>query len=375
MRIGFATAWEKVPERTWSNIPWGLRHALERREDVTVTDLGVQYSAIQTLLKYTHVAHRHGRWGTTYHWSPHWDRVVQKKLRASLLKTPVDAVIQVGDLAYLDEPYYIYQDLSFDILERLYETTRGVPGFGVIDLETIKRRRDRQHKIYESANGVFAMSQWFANTLIEWSGISPGKITVVYAGLNSIGAIKEKTVPGVEATRNAPVKLLFVGRDFYRKGGDLVLEAMALLRRDRLPNVQLTIVGPDRWPLPTSIPEGVVFLGSCTPPEVAQLFCEHDLFVMPSRFEAFGIAFVEALAHGIPVIGRSAFAMPEFIQPGKNGALVRTDDPAELASTIIDVLDNPTIRQYTLQTMQGVRAQFSWEAVAERMVVRMVDPK
>jgi glycosyltransferase involved in cell wall biosynthesis len=96
---------------------------------------------------------------------------------------------------------------------------------------------------------------------------------------------------------------------------------------------------------------------------------------MPSRFEAFGIAFVEALAHGIPVIGRSAFAMPEFIQPGKNGALVRTDDPAELASTIIDVLDNPTIRQYTLQTMQGVRAQFSWEAVAERMVVRMVDPK
>jgi glycosyltransferase involved in cell wall biosynthesis len=301
--------------------------------------------------------------------------VVQKKLRASLLKTPVDAVIQVGDLAYLDEPYYIYQDLSFDILERLYETTRGVPGFGVIDLETIKRRRDRQHKIYESANGVFAMSQWFANTLIEWSGISPGKITVVYAGLNSIGAIKEKTVPGVEATRNAPVKLLFVGRDFYRKGGDLVLEAMALLRRDRLPNVQLTIVGPDRWPLPTSIPEGVVFLGSCTPPEVAQLFCEHDLFVMPSRFEAFGIAFVEALAHGIPVIGRSAFAMPEFIQPGKNGALVRTDDPAELASTIIAVLDNPTIRQYTLQTMQGVRAQFSWEAVAERMVVRMVDPK
>ncbi len=72
---------------------------------------------------------------------------------------------------------------------------------------------------------------------------------------------------------------------------------------------------------------------------------------MPSRFEAFGIAFIEALAHGVPVIGRSAFAMPEIIRPGKNGALVHTDDPAELASAIMAVLDDPAVRQYTAQTM------------------------
>src|SRR5215213_7199546 len=345
MRIGFACAWEKVPEQTWSNIPWRLRRALQRREDVTVIDLGVQYSALQTLLKYTHVVYRQGRWRTTYYWSPYYDRMVQKKLRASLLKTPVDAVIQVGDLAHLDEPYYIYQDLSFDVLARFYE----------------------------SATGVFAMSQWFANTLIEWSGVSPDKITVVYAGLNSVGAIKENAVSGVAATKNTPVKLLFVGSDFFRKGGDIVLKAMALLRRDHLPKVQLTIVGPDRWPLPSGIPEGVVFWGKCTPPEIGQLFHEHDLFVMPSRFEAFGIGFIEALAHGIPVIGRSAFAMPEVIQPGKNGALVRTEDPAELASAIMVVLNNPTIRRYTLQTMQDVRAQYSWDTVAERMRDRMAN--
>jgi len=373
MRIGFACAWEKVPEQTWSNIPWRLRRALQRREDVTVIDVGVQYSAIQTLLKYTHVVYRHGRWRTTYYWSPYYDRMVQKNLRASLLKTPVDAVIQVGDLAHLDEPYYIYQDLSFDVLARFHERGRGVPGFEEIDLETIKRRRDRQHKIYESATGVFAMSKWFANTLVEWSGVSPDKITVVYAGLNSVGAIKENAVSGVAATKNTPVKLLFVGSDFFRKGGDIVLKAMALLRRDHLPKVQLTIVGPDRWPLPSGIPEGVVFWGKCTPPEIGQLFHEHDLFVMPSRFEAFGIGFIEALAHGIPVIGRSAFAMPEVIQPGKNGALVRTDDPEELASAIMVVLNNPTIRRYTLQTMQDVRAQYSWDTVAERMKARMAN--
>ena len=337
--------------------------------------MGVQHSALRSLLKYTHVVHRHGRWGTTYEWSPHWDRLVQKNLQASLHKNLVDAVIQTGDLANLDVPFYVYQDLSFDILERFYETARGVPGFEVIDLETIKRRRDRQHKIYDAATGVFAMSQWFANTLIERCGVPPGKITVVYAGLDASGPSRENAVSRVEATGNEPVKLLFVGRDFFRKGCDLVLEAMALLRRDRLLNVQLTIVGPDRWPLPTSIPGGVVFLGRSAPTEVGQLLNEHDLFVMPSRFEAFGKVFIEALAHGVPVIGRSAFAMPEFIQPGKNGALVHTDDPEELASAIAAVLDDPSIRQYTLQTMQDVRAQFSWDAVADRMVARIVDPK
>ena len=177
-RIGFASAWDKVVESTWSYTPWGLRSALERREDVTVTDLGVQHSALRSLLKYTHVVHRHGRWGTTYEWSPHWDRLVQKNLQASLHKNLVDAVIQTGDLANLDVPFYVYQDLSFDILERFYETARGVPGFEVIDLETIKRRRDRQHKIYDAATGVFAMSQWFANTLIERSGVPPGNEAV-----------------------------------------------------------------------------------------------------------------------------------------------------------------------------------------------------
>jgi glycosyltransferase involved in cell wall biosynthesis len=371
MRVGFACVWDKVPERSWSGTAWRLRGALERWVDVT--DLGVRYSAVQTLLKYTHLT-RHGhRRMTTYQWSPLWDKILQKKLRSSLRKTQVDAVIEIGDLARLDVPYYLYQDLNFEVLERLYDPAeKKVPYFPGIDLDTIKRRRDREQKIYESAAGVFAMSEWFANTLVEWSGVSPDKVTVVYAGLNVIGATPEKRDwTEARTTRDEAVKLLFVGSDFFRKGGDIVLKALALLRRECLPNVQLTVAGPDRWPLAADIPEGVVFVGRCTTADIAQLYHDHDLFVMPSRFEAFGIAFIEALAHGVPVIGRSTFAMPEIIRPGKNGALVHTDDPAELASTIMTVLDDPAVRRYTAQTMQDMRARFSWSTVAENMVTYM----
>ncbi len=58
---------------------------------------------------------------TTYQWSPLWDKIIQKKLRSSLRKAQVDAVIEIGDLARLDVPYYLYQDLNFEVLERFYD--------------------------------------------------------------------------------------------------------------------------------------------------------------------------------------------------------------------------------------------------------------
>ncbi len=68
--------------------------------------------------------------------------------------------------------------------------------------------------------------------------------------------------------------------------------------------------------------------------EVAAALDSHDLFVMPSRFEGFGIAFVEALIRGLPCIGRRACAMPEIIDEASGGRLVDTEDPHELAELV-----------------------------------------
>jgi hypothetical protein len=111
-----------------------------------VVDLGVDYSVTQTLLKYL------------------WDRTIQKRLEKSLSREQVDAVIEVGDLARLDAPFYVYQDLSFDVLERYYDDVSGVPGFKGIDLDTIRRRKERQHRIYDSAAGIFAVRRGHART-------------------------------------------------------------------------------------------------------------------------------------------------------------------------------------------------------------------
>lgn len=368
MKIGFACVWGRMPRETWSHIPWHVRKALMGQTEVS--DLGIEYHDwVRTVLKYLYVRRHRGRWLTTYQWSPNWDKRVQNRLQRHLLDQPVDAVIEIGDLARLDAPYYVYQDLNYEVLERYYEPAVGVPGFVGIDKDTIKRRRERENRIYESASGIFTMSRWLADSLVDWKGIPREKVSVVYAGLTSIGAVAGGCDGAeIRTERRGPTKLLFVGRDFFRKGGDIVVKALAELRREYSPDVELTIVGPDRWLLPGGVPAGVNFLGKRPPAEVAPLYHSHDLFVMPSHFEAFGIAFVEALANAMPVIGRSTFAMPEIIKPGENGALVGSNDPSELASTIVSVLENPAVWEHTARNAADVRERFSWDAVAGRML-------
>ncbi|HLZ37944.1 MAG TPA: glycosyltransferase [Mycobacteriales bacterium] len=161
-------------------------------------------------------------------------------------------------------------------------------------------------------------------------------------------------------------RLLFVGRDFHTKAGDVVVAAFRLLRAEFDPRMTLTVAGPAAWPLPGPVPDGVRFLGPVPVRRVADLLDDADLFVMPSRFEGFGIAFAEALARGLPCIARDDFAMPELVVPGHNGALVRDDDPVALAYAIADVLQDEHVYARCAGSAAAVSAHFTWNAPHSR---------
>jgi glycosyltransferase involved in cell wall biosynthesis len=158
---------------------------------------------------------------------------------------------------------------------------------------------------------------------------------------------------------------LFVGKDFTRKAGDQVVAALAILRAEVDPLITLTVLGPDEWPLPGPPPPGVRFLGRLAIDQVAAVYDEHDVFVMPSRFEAFGIALAEALVRGLPCVARHAFAMPEIIRPGDNGELIHGDDPTELAGALARVLaDQAMFRRVAEQATDTLR-HYCWPRAAQ----------
>lgn len=369
MRLGFACAWDDPPEKTWSYTPWHLRAALARQ--CALVDAGIKLTPFQRkVLDALHYRIKKGRFSSYYGPSRLRDLVNAQVIQQAFRASPFDVLLQMDDLTIPRMPFYLYQDMSYAALLHWLNEGHALFGFTHLNLDVIARRAERQQKAYNRAAGVFTMSRWLGNQLLTLAGVPQSKIHVVYSGSNVIGASCDRP------RRTGPLrkKLLFLGRDFYRKGGDLVVQATHLLRREQDPQIELTVAGPEQWPLPGEIPAGVQFLGKLAPSQMPALFATHDLLVIPSRFEPFGIAFVEALAAGLPCIGRNDFAMPEIIQNGTNGALLLHDDAHVLAEVILRTLQNDFIYIQTARAVRQVRQVFSWDRVAADMLQQMIAP-
>jgi glycosyltransferase involved in cell wall biosynthesis len=380
-RLAFACHWEADQQRTWSGSAWNLRAALQ---SVTqTTDLGVQVPRLsRAALKALHTRFYGGRLTTTWVYSPVTDfyvrQVLRKEIHRSAAAWSCDAAVVIDDLAVLPIPFFTYYDSSWDLLISAVENTRALASLRAISPATVARRRDRQIAVYEQAAGVLAFSRWHARSLVEQSGVSPEKVHVILPAVRHHRDAGRPDGPGDRSwpvpDRRAPRRrLLFVGRqhqsyDFYRKGGDLVVGALAILRRECDPEITLTIAGVDNFPLPGTPPEGVRLLGSVPASEVNALYDSHDLFVMPSRFEPFGLVFAEALARGLPCVARNACAMPEIVTPGVSGALVSGEDAHDLAAAIAGALANDGLYESCAARARAFGTYFSWERTAADVV-------
>lgn len=362
LRLGFACAWTRPRERTWSHIPSQLQRALSRT--TSVTDMPSEPPwLLQRLVN--RLTRRLFAPGDDWRSLTIYEHVVAARLRGTARIRNVDAVLEIGDLAGLPLPHFFYQDLSYDLLmSALDEHGASMLGYPNLQREALVRRRDRQRRLYAGVTAVFAMSDWLATDLVRSSSVAASRVAVVHAGSTAV------TQPGGPLRSQLPRRrrLLFLGRHFFRKGGDAVVRAVEILRRDFDPTLTLTVVGPPHWPLDSEPPDGVAFLGDVSSYDLVPVLDSHDLLVLPSRFEPFGIAFVEALARGMPCIGRSAYAMPELISPGENGALVSLIDPDEIASAAAACLEDSDLYRRCEAARQDVLQRFSWGAVAERIV-------
>ncbi|HEX7805700.1 MAG TPA: glycosyltransferase family 4 protein [Cellulomonas sp.] len=289
--------------------------------------------------------------------------LVESDVRSRVRRARPDAVLEIHDLAALDTPFLVLQDLSYALLLEHFGPD-GVPHFRALGRRRIEALHARQERIYERAAGLLPMSEWMARSLVAY-GVPAERVHVVNPGSNAPLPAEGDVVP--ERRLGETRRLLLVGRDFDTKGGAQVVAAFERLRRELGSAISLTIAGPRTWPLRGEVPDGVTFLGPRPGAEIAALLDSHDLFVMPSLFEGFGIAFAEALARGLPCIGRDACAMPEIIDRASGGRLVTSESPDELASLIVDTLADDELYAACAAGAPARRAHFTWERAADQV--------
>jgi glycosyltransferase involved in cell wall biosynthesis len=364
-RVGYACMWGTAPEDAWSGTTWAMMSAMRRQVDVV--DLGTHLSPWQLRRwRLASLRRRNGEWNSD------WGTSAKEKLLRDLRRNPLlidcDAVFQIHALAVVDRPYFVYCDFTPDMISReVHRGNDGIPYFykWALDTNELQRRRDSKVEVFTNAAGVIAMSAHCAESLVHDSGVAPEKVHVAYPGATAITADTQR-IP--RRQRESPRKrLLFVGTNFMVKGGDIVVRAFEILRRSD-PSLTLTVVGPQRWPLNGPIPDGVDFKGRVPRSHIVSLMDQHDLLVMPSRLEGFGLVFIEAMARGLVCIGRNAFAMPELIEPGVTGGLLDSLEPTSLAQLIAEVLADDAIYAEVDRRAPEVARRFTWDNTAARMI-------
>jgi glycosyltransferase involved in cell wall biosynthesis len=212
------------------------------------------------------------------------------------------------------------------------------------------------------ARHVIATSTTTARLLAADYDVPSERLSVVEPGTERV-ATRPHRVEGV-------IALLAVGAVVPRKGYDVLVAALARLKH--LP-WRLVIAGDCGRSVDTfrrlvadvaalGLSDRVRLAGTVTAEELASLYASADLFVLPSRFEGYGMAYAEAIAHGVPVIGTNAGAIPETV-PTDAGVLVPPDDVDMLTATLQRLMDNPAERE---RLAAGARATAfpSWRGQA-----------
>lgn len=235
-----------------------------------------------------------------------------------------------------------------------------------LDYEDFDRRLLRgprwlalERALYDGATIVFTRSENVSRTLLERYGQARERVVCVGAGSNA--RIPEASEPGADA--DDTVRILFVGVDWARKGGPELVEAFRRLR-ERHPEARLRIVGAS----PAIDAPGVEVVGRCPVDAVHAHYAEASIFCLPSRREPFGVAYVEALHHGLPVVGTRIGAVPELVEEGVTGFLVDVGDVDALAERLERlVADGELRRSMGRRARARARERYTWESVAARM--------
>lgn len=368
IRLMILCAGDPEGERTFSGSARSLFHALERR-GVVYHKANYTAGLLDNFGRggvFTRGLRRLDRfqWAAHYSWSALGHAVNTRRARRIVAENPEFNACLVYGTSLFPEfgvPTYCYFDAT---------TAQVALGrqwsFARFSDRRIKAIIALQRKFFEKCTAIFPRSRWAAESVVKDFGIPPERVLAVGAGPNHYAE------PLPHAAYDART-ILFVGSQWERKGGPLIVEAFRRARAT-LPDARLIILGCT----PELNEPGVEVVGRISKDSpgglerILKYYSEASLFCIMSAFEPFGIVIVEAQNCYVPCVAPARFAFPEMIVDGVTGVLVRRDDPVELGDTFVALLSDPARLEAMGQAgHRHVREHYTWDRAAERMCERI----
>jgi len=252
----------------------------------------------------------------------------------------------------------------------------GIPNFLYTDHTYLANRRyhpprstwpvspswlDMERALYEKARVSFTTSRFAAASIVEDYGVPREHVEVVYSGCNT-------DLPTSVARPERPLRrILFVGVEWERKGGPVLVEAFDEVRK-LFPDATLDVVGCS----PAVSAEGVAIHGRVERALIPSFLQKAEIFCLPSLAEPSAAALVEASAFALPVVATRVGGTPERLIDGETGILVAPNDASDLAKALCLLMENDRLAyDMGVRGREFALREFTWEAAAEKMAKRL----
>jgi len=369
MRLAYVATYDSTDIRSWSGIPFHLAQALDRQglQLVHANPLTDEYSRSQRVKGriYRHLLRRP--------YMPHLERNVldgyARQVCAHLAGRGVDAIFALGShtIAHLecDAPVVFYDDATFNTLANSYGEFSG------LSQETLRRGHAMERAALSRCALALYSSRHAAASAIRDYGADPRKVRVIPFGANlESGRARDEVRADLDARPRDRCRLLFLGKDWQRKGGEIALEVARWLNSASLPT-EITFVGGEplpKGPLP-SFAHYAGYLDKGAAADVARLsglLRESHFLILPSRAESFGIVFCEANSFGVPALASDVDGIPSAITNGLNGQMFpRAATPEDYGRFVRELFaDYERYRALALASFDEYTRRLNWAATA-----------
>lgn len=382
MRIALVSLADARDLRSWSGTLAFSKAALARHvgEVVDLTPAPVPALPLKALDALSRLLR-----GQKYLWEH--DPLLVRRLGAIFTQRVRDADVDAifapaasSILPYLetDVPIIYFSDATFKAATQTHR------GFQRLSPRTAAAADAHERASIAKARVALFASQWALDSARRDYGADPARSQLLHLGANLPEPPSEEEArprglpmasaprPVNGASRDAELKLLFVGVNWEGKGGPVALAALRALRA-RGVNATLTVVGCEP---PAGTPRDgltvIPFLDKSKAADrarFAQLWREAQLFVLPTRFEAAGIVFIEAGAYGLPSLGTDVGGVPSYVQHDETGLLLPLDaDGSAWADAIQALVADPArYARYARAARARYERELNWDAFGRRV--------
>jgi len=355
MRVAVVSPWEVDDPDGWSGTIAPMYEALQARVDAVpvrvpmVRDHLVDRAAARLVGT--------GGWGYLTAHAVATSRKLGRPVAEAVNASRAHVVLSVAAStalahARLGVPVIEVGDTTFRLVTGYYPMFSRLHPLSVWQGEALARRTTRQ------AAGFVVASRWAARSLVEDYGVEAERVGVAPFGPGIVAASSPRG-----PRQGRPLRLLFVGSDWVRKGGDAAVQVLERLREDGIA-AELSIVGE----APDGLAE-VVRLGRVPRARMADVYASHDILLETALANAAGVTLTDSVAAGLPVVATRTGGVADIVDDGVTGVLVDARRVVPEATAAVRRLADPATWSKTSEAARRRgREVLTWDHWAETVV-------